>query len=621
MPAHYGMRDSDWSVDRQTGNIRYIGADHIRYAGDGSPGPSYATVIQFHRWLQDKADDASYSGNDELDIIDETPSERSTDNIITLINGYQIDDITAQHLYDGSIIQDSGNIIYDGIVNFGNEDIAIQIIQNGALLRDTNSPARDWWNTLLGSPQVVSGGLNSDSAAGISHRFMVKTRIGGVDIDGRRLIGTCRRFGKTYNEFKINGTSRGNNVLALSDSTDLNNQTVIATVASWTAVNQREGYNEVDVDNDGDNEFFYSRWDRTTITGSTINRFYEKMKWYSRDGSSSTLYGLDGELFRGITHEITLNPASGTGVWPVSTGAGDPGWTSVSWSGGTGQVLAINAGGGSPAPSKMWIQLLTGVAPTDTQVITSGTSPQATATASGTAIERTISVPFCGVSTGSALIGAYGFSLEYADMSKDDILTALDGVTYSPPNNVTFTVFGVISGEDRVLVGPAFAGALNQDQFRLKGAITSGDPSITVDGTHGGQAEPNGTGTLSSFDTPATGTIRIADNNGLFHRVTYTGYTVAAGEMTFTGCSGAPTASDNNGVFISYLDTLATGGSPAVGGTTTAVFNSVHPVAEGARSLFGRVRDGGGTPIKTFETTASKGNTGGSITTIRTSDA
>ena len=69
---------TDWTVTRSTGNIRYIGDDH----GGGSP--SYATVIEFHRWLQDLADDAVSSGDDELDITDDTPSDRSTDNICLL---------------------------------------------------------------------------------------------------------------------------------------------------------------------------------------------------------------------------------------------------------------------------------------------------------------------------------------------------------------------------------------------------------------------------------------------------------------------------------------------------------------------------------------------------------
>ena len=311
---------ADGTIDRATGNIRYVGDDHVRFGGTT---PSYATVIEFHRWLQDLADDASWTGGtgDELDITDETPSERATDNFVTLINGYNIDDTAAEHLYDGSIVQDGGATIYDGIVNFGNTSVTIQLIQNGAVLAD------DWWNLSGG------GGLNASAAAGISHRFMLKVRASSADIDGRRIVGTSRKFGNTYSEFKINGSTRGNNVLALSDSNDLNNGTAEATVATWTGItNLTEGYVLLDVNNNTVDEPYYSEWNKDVYS---INQFYERMKWLTRDGSSSTLYGLNGELFRGITHEIPYTSLSGTF---------DEG-NLISWTGtnsGTGQVLADN---------------------------------------------------------------------------------------------------------------------------------------------------------------------------------------------------------------------------------------------------------------------------------------
>ena len=88
------MVDADWSIDRASGNIRYIGDDHTLSGGS----PTYATVIQFHRWLQAFADDEAFTGDDELDIIDPNPSNRSTDNIITLVNGYNVDATAIEHL-------------------------------------------------------------------------------------------------------------------------------------------------------------------------------------------------------------------------------------------------------------------------------------------------------------------------------------------------------------------------------------------------------------------------------------------------------------------------------------------------------------------------------------------
>src|SRR3990167_6701691 len=99
----------------------------IRYTGTTTNN----TVIEFHRWLGDLMDDALAAGNDLLDITDATASERSTDNIITLKTPFNIDDTLAQHLYDGSIIQNGGAEIYDGILVFANANTPLQILQNG----------------------------------------------------------------------------------------------------------------------------------------------------------------------------------------------------------------------------------------------------------------------------------------------------------------------------------------------------------------------------------------------------------------------------------------------------------------------------------------------------------
>jgi hypothetical protein len=97
----------------------------------------------------------------------------------------------------------------------------------------------------------------------------------------------------------------------------------------------------------------------------------------------------------------------------------------------------------------------------------------------------------------------------------------------------------------------------------------------------------------------------LASATGKYTRVTYTGFSGSS----FTGCTGTPAANNGANVWISYIDKLAA----AAGESFTVVFDST-------RSLFIRVRDGGGTPIKTFQTTGSLGSGGGSATVIRTND-
>ena len=565
---------ADWEVTRANGNIRYIGGDH-------DTAPSYATVIQFHRWLQGLADDAVASGDDELDITNTDPSRRSTDNIITLINNYNITAVEAEHLYDGSIIQDGGDIIWDGIVNFGNSDVQIQLIQNGAVLSD------DWWN-------YNNAGLNPDSTAGISHRFMIQTRTGGADIDGRRLIGTCRRYGYTYNEFSINGTSRGNNVLALVDSIDLNNATISGTVAGWTTItNETVGYAALDMNNDGTDEYYYSEWNRDTYT---INQFYERMKYLTRDATAETLYGLNGELFRGITHQVAITQLTGTFVEPeaLSWGTGA--------TAGTGQLLAIDD---TEAGTILYMQLLTGVIPS-TNTITGANSATATA---GTVTERTLSTPFCGVSTGSAIIGAYGVGIETEDVTSSDKVKDLGNNVITPPNYVENTVAGLESGEDRVLVAP-WDGS-NYD--------TNGDPAITKDqlslatlleadnviAVVVSEAIPS--------DTPSEGYIRVKDDDGFERRLHYSSWDVSTFTIDTTDGNedfDSVNATVGNDIYIAYIDELATG--------ATASFTSVQSAS---RQLVVIVRDGDSSPIKQFISSWSQSSSPQTITAIRTTDA
>ena len=712
------MVDGDWTIDRATGNIRYTGADH------NGTTPSYATVIEFHRWLQEFADDEAFTGDDELDIIDATPSDRSTDNIITLINGFNIDDTAAEHLYDGSIIQGSGETetIYDGIVNFGNPNVQIQILRddaieaddfwnygvggtddtstNAAFLTDsTASWTTDEWvdyvilNTTDGSRALITantattitgtlyGGtendwdsgdayligqpLNGDSGAGISHRFMVKTRDEGVDINRRRLVGTNRTFGRTFGEFSINGTSRGNNVLALSDSADLNNTTAYATVDGWTTITNTEGLRLIDINNDSVNEEYYSEWD---FGSQVVNDFYERSKLLQADGdeSGTTLNGITGEEFRGLTHSFaydgetgtmfvtndagvygtaiifdagsgtftvgeavhentnpptwrgrvlggTLTGASGTIVIDVEVGtiADDDVFTGQSSSASatindatppttpttTAGMIRFYAVDDDGTTGNLYGQLVKGVAPVDDTRIYDDASTANYVDVNGSVTERTVSTPFSGQSTGSALIGAYGLGVQAADAGASDTYFDLGNNAITPPNNVTFTVSGLVSGEDRVLVTNDSTG-IDFAQMTLDTALTGAtETTVSVNTSPGIPA-----------DTPSTGTIRIERNDGLYSRHAYTAY--ASDDFTIASTDfSTNNASATNNVFISYIDKLA----GAADESFTTVFDST-------RTLFIRVRDGASTPIKTAETTGTLGSAGGSVTVNRITD-
>lgn len=676
MPIAHSLVDTDWTIDRQTGDIRYIGHDH------NGVSPSYATVIEFHRWVQSLSDDEYPAAvDDELDISALLPSQRSTDNIITLINGYNVDDGAVEHLYDGSIIQDGGDTIYDGIINFGNTNVQIQIIQDGSVVVD------DYWNYNLGgtadsgsgttltdtgafaglslegstvlnvtdpcqglvlshtdniltfaSGQLHGSGnedfdtsdayligqpLNPNAVQGVSHRFMIKTRVNGVDIDGRRLIGVCRRFGNTYGEFKINGTSRGNNVLALSDTADLNNTTAPQTVGgtTWdTDFSNTGGLRLIDVDQDTVDEEYYSEW---TWSGThTINDLYERIKIETEDVRTTNIDGhvMPGNVFRGITHSF---PFSGTGadlddndliVWGTAivysggTGtynvgeaiiddASTPAWkgriVAIDDNTGTGTlIVAIESGGtvtdaetftctgagvgtvnGTPTAvtgggtlhclavdddggtGNLYVQVRKGTAPPDSGTIyDAGTDASAIDVADNLALtaaptDRTVSTPAAGVSTGSAIIGAYGLGVAWTKLSSSDKLFDLSDTPITPPNNVTNTVvLGVDYSDDRVMVAP-------WDGLTLD---TNGDPTVGISGmtlqlalTTDDITEVEVNEDLSDAEIlaflPASGYLQVKDDGGVIRRLEYSGHdsidtftiTTSTGDEDFLGDEAA----------------------------------------------------------------------------------
>ena len=235
------------------------------------------------------------------------------------------------------------------------------------------------------------------------------------------------------------------------------------------------------------------------------------------------------------------------------------------------------------------------------------------------------------------------------------LITDLDGSTWQPPNNVTFSVGGLVVDEDYILVGPESGGALDTAQFTLNGALTGATvTSVVING-----AIP--------VDTPATGFIRITRANGLISKHAFSARSGSTFTIASTDFSGN-NASNGAGVFIGYLDQLAdsdpiaasslvdgveyiivttgttnfttfgaadsnpgtiftmTGGPGTGTGTAKPRFTteSFTVVYNAPRSLFIRARDGGtdgdSAGIKTFETTGTLGSGGGSTTVIRTPD-
>jgi hypothetical protein len=555
---------SDWSITRGSGvlNVRYIGHTH------SGVSPSYTTTIELHRALQDFADDEADAGDDELSIIDETPSDRGgADTNITLLNGCNLNEASIEYIYDGSITQDGGNTIYDGVQVFGNS-VSIQVLQNGARL------INDFWN----QPKMIAA--VKDTLSSTTHRFLIKVRASGVDIDGRRLLGTQRVLGTVYTEFFIGGgTNRGNNVLALNANTDGNNQSSAGNIAGFTdIVNDSEGHVGIDADGNATDEFYYSDWQ---LGSRSKNDFYERSKWIQREGSTETIYGLNGDIFRGITHEVAIDNNTGTFIEPES----------LSWAGGTAQLLAIDS---VTLGTKLWMQLLSGVIPTDGQTITGNGG--ATATMDATVIPRLLSATFAGTSTGSAINpAAFGVGIGKDDLTQNDLLVDLTNANRTPPNNVTYTVSNTIAG-DYVITALNEGGNFDLDQLSTSTGYSGITTSMVMS-------------SLIPTDIPLSGTFRVELTSGKYRRVEYTSFTGNTFTVTSISFAGDSVLSSAN-AFVTYIDRISTGSQE----TATFVYNSDI-------TFFTRVRNGtSGTEIKTFETTSSVGAGGGSSTVSRIND-
>jgi len=544
-------------------------------------GTTHYTVLELHRFLQDLADNASASGNDLVDITSSTPSERSTDSIITLLGTYNIDDDAAEYFYGGSIKQGSGGteVIYSGLKVLGavnNSNTQIQIVQDNSLY-----DATPFWGT------QSTGGYNGDATAGVLLRILVKSKDAGATIDGQRVRVQARHWGDTYDFFNVT-LGEGEAVAAIGTTPDAQNTSLIATVQGWTGGDiptNTEGYQTINLNNGNGAQPYYSKWTYNS-NAAKLKALWEWIKELTSQASpAADLYGMNGELFLGITHQVNISSPTGTYVQNeiVSWGSGG--------TAGTGALLAIDS---FTAGTKMWIQLLTGVAPASGAIAGAG-GGSATI---GVVSSKTVPKIFLGSYTGT-LIGAFGVGVDAAKLTASDTIQDLLGATQTPPNNVVFTVSGLVAGEDYVLVGPKDTGnAIKFDQLALSTALTGATETSVV------------CSTSIPADTPATGSIRIELDSGIYRRVDYTSWASDTFTIDSTDFTDPLDASSSNNVWISYIDRLADDTSEAF----TTIYSS-------SRNLYVRVRDGGGTPIKTFESPAVLGSAGGSAVASRITDA
>ena len=289
------------------------------------------------------------------------------------------------------------------------------------------------------------------------------------------------------------------------------------------------------------------------------------------EGTSNTIFGMDGDLFTGgATFKVTLG--SGTGTWVQSE--------QVTWATGMGYVIGVDDLDGTTA-GEIWVHLNTGVNPLSGETLTGAGAATGVPSADATGLAPAANL--IGLYTG-AWIGHYGIGFTYAEMTKDDSVTPLDNSgAIKPPNNVSVSV--TVSGTtlSHVFLTESTGTVINESQYTVATA-TSGTTSFIIN-------------EAIESDTPTAGWILVKEGT-TFEPVEYTSWSGS----TFTVASLGTTYTAAKTVIIPiFYDEVATDG----GTVTTSLIQSTDI------TVAGWVRQGTptnpGTPVEISGTIGTAG--------------
>ena len=308
---------SKFTID-SSGNIRQVAAfvpgTDTRY-----------TTLELHAALQDLADNAAPSGDDNVSILGVNPSElagkrnASRPMALTLLPDYNINDATAQWFKFGSIEQASGADLYTGLKVIGSlvASSPIYILQNGSKLTK-------YW---------------ADADVNTSFQILVKAKSGGALIDSGNVTVFSRKYGQTYSHFDVNLAAGGEQAAALSTAIDANVDTGTMTptlAASYfaTAIGGTGGaspkitiaYGDT-TQNLGGGQGSLLHKGTITLDGSiSVLQAYQALMWACSESSTITFNAIPGYRYRvlpGQTYAENVAAPFGTfagGKWFVAQG-------------------------------------------------------------------------------------------------------------------------------------------------------------------------------------------------------------------------------------------------------------------------------------------------------------
>lgn len=269
----------------------------LRQAAAFVPGTSTPyTILDLHAWLQDLADNAAPAGDDNVSILGSNPSElagkrnASRPSALSLLNGINVNDATAQWFKFGSLEQASGGTLYAGIKTIGSivAGTPMYIVQNNAL---PNSGTKWWANGHIQTNiKVKSGG--SLIAAGVVSVFARKYT------DAQRL---------TFSHFDADLSAGSEQVAAINTTVDAE-ATLTATqcAAVWAASKISLTYADTTQDLGGGQGSKLHKGTIALANGCTLREAYCALQYACREGSSTTFNGIEGWRYRSLDQARSL---------------------------------------------------------------------------------------------------------------------------------------------------------------------------------------------------------------------------------------------------------------------------------------------------------------------------
>ena len=272
---------NDWTIDTKAKTIAH------------SSGTTVYTVNALYSYLADVFDNIEYS-------VHGVPMFASTPDIYGWRNGWKMADETSyQFLKSGALTDVEHGDTYVNIQTIG----TITAGSNIFIYRTDGTIIPSWW---------LDGHVD----------ILVKVKEAGSLISSGSMRVFIREYGNEYDFFELDASSKLVNTVALSTANDFSNNTLEATVATYTDITLTFGAIYRDLDN-GVGLVKYDM--EIDCNFRPLQEVFEYTKYLTRRGNLNAINGVTGEQYISIDVAYPPNKKSpfGTfvgGKWYVARG-------------------------------------------------------------------------------------------------------------------------------------------------------------------------------------------------------------------------------------------------------------------------------------------------------------